>query len=174
MQRSPENYYLILGVSSIATLEEIKKAFRTRAKELHPDLNKSPNAHRQFILLNEAYEYLINVKTGKIFENNSTTTKRYKTYERWQDSEAARARHRAEYYANRKYNDFSNSEHYKKMTEVNPNILRVGVFLLITTLISLPIVLTMTSGSVRFWVTLILVFITLLFTVDIVKKHKAT
>jgi DnaJ-class molecular chaperone len=165
-----ELYYTILGVSHNATLSEIKKAFRARAKELHPDINKSHDAHQQFILLNEAYEYLINARTGKIFDNNSTSTRRYKTYERWQDNEAARARHRAEYYANKKYNEFADSEHYKKMTEVNENILRVSMFVLITTLISLPIVLIMTSGSIRFWTTLILVFVTLMFTVDIVRK----
>lgn len=167
-----ERYYSILGVANNASLAELKKAFRTRAKELHPDLNKNPDAHQQFILLNEAYEYLVNLKTGKIFENNSTTAKRYKTYERWQDSEAERARHRAEYYANRKYNDFTNSEQYKKMTGVNANILRASMFVLITLLISLPIVLTMTSGSARFWITLSIVFISLLFTVDVVKKRK--
>jgi hypothetical protein len=171
MQYSQQNYYQILGVTNAATLEEIKRAFRIRAKELHPDLNKSPDAHRQFILLNEAYEYLINVKTGKIFENNSTTTRRYNTYERWQDNEAARARHRAEYFANRKYNDFENSEHYKKMTEVNANILRVSLVILIILFVSIPIILTITSGTIRFWSTLVIAFITFLVTVDVVKKN---
>ncbi|HLG34696.1 MAG TPA: J domain-containing protein [Bacteroidia bacterium] len=167
-----EQYYNILGVTHTATLAEIKKAFRTRAKELHPDLNKNSGSHQQFILLNEAYEYLINLKTGKVFENNSTTTKRYKTYERWQDNEAARARHRAEYYANRKYQDFTESEHYKKITEVHAIVWRVSLFLLIAVLVMLPIVLTLSKGSTRFWATLILTFIALLFTVDVLRKQR--
>ena len=32
-----KNYYVILGVSSNATVEEVKAAFRRRALELHPD-----------------------------------------------------------------------------------------------------------------------------------------
>jgi len=165
-------YYNILGVTEKATLSEIKKAFRARAKELHPDLNKSPNANQEFILLIEAYEYLINLRTGQVFENNSTTTRRYKTYQRWQDNEAARARHRAEYYANRKYKDFTDSEHYKKITTVSRIAARLSLFVVITTLVMLPLSLTLSNASAKFWVSLILVFIALLFTVDVMRKEK--
>ena len=164
-------YYEILQVNDTASFAEIKKAFRTRAKELHPDLNKSPDAHQQFILLNEAYEYFINLKTGKVFEDNSTSKKKYKTYERWQDNEAARARHRAEYYANRKYNDFTESEHYKKMTSVNSIAGRISLLVLFAILILLPLVLTLSKGTLRFWLSLALVFVAMLFTVDIIRKE---
>ena len=69
-----DKYYKILGVSHHATFHEIKKAYRIRARELHPDVNKSPNAHNEFILLTEGYEYLINLKTGKIYNQSGTNS----------------------------------------------------------------------------------------------------
>ena len=48
------NYYKILGLPKNATKIEIKKAYRKLALQLHPDRNKSPNAHEQFVELNEA------------------------------------------------------------------------------------------------------------------------
>ncbi|MDE2063489.1 MAG: J domain-containing protein [Bradyrhizobium sp.] len=48
----------ILGVSQHATATEIKAAYRTRAKELHPDRNQAQDASAQFRLLNKAYEVL--------------------------------------------------------------------------------------------------------------------
>ena len=147
-----EKYYNILGITPSATLAEIKFGYRKRAKELHPDVNKSPDAHQDFILLSEAYEYLINLKTGKVFEKNTTTTRRYKTYERWQDNEAARARHRAEYYASRKYNDFTQSEYYKKMKTVDSTARRLVFFLAMGALVILPVALTLIKVSTGFWI----------------------
>lgn len=53
-----KDLYDVLGVSRDATEADIKKAFRRRARELHPDVNKAPNAEDQFKELNEAYDVL--------------------------------------------------------------------------------------------------------------------
>ena len=54
-----KDLYAILGVSKDATDAEIKKAFRRKARELHPDVNKAPDAElTRFKELNEAYDVL--------------------------------------------------------------------------------------------------------------------
>lgn len=58
MPTSTKDLYEILGVSRSATDDEIKRAFRRRARDLHPDVNKSANAEEEFKELNEAYDVL--------------------------------------------------------------------------------------------------------------------
>ncbi len=53
-----KDLYEVLGVSRDASEADIKKAFRRKARELHPDVNKAPDAEDQFKELNEAYDVL--------------------------------------------------------------------------------------------------------------------
>ena len=52
-------YLNILEVSRDSGILEIKRAFRKKAKKFHPDLNKDSGAQENFILVNEAYEFLM-------------------------------------------------------------------------------------------------------------------
>ncbi len=62
------DFYKILGISINATDEEIKMAFRLRAKRLHPDVNQSPDALAQFQLLAIAYETLTDPEKRKKYD----------------------------------------------------------------------------------------------------------
>ena len=53
------NYHRVLNVSRDASKKEVKKAYRQLAKELHPDLNKSPDAPARFKAVQEAYDVLM-------------------------------------------------------------------------------------------------------------------
>lgn len=52
--------YQVLGVSSSATLTEVKSCYRRLARRYHPDANPgNARSHEQFIQLNQAYQNLI-------------------------------------------------------------------------------------------------------------------
>jgi molecular chaperone DnaJ len=52
------DYYEILGVGKAATEADLKKAYRTMARQYHPDVNKTAEAEAMFKEITEAYEVL--------------------------------------------------------------------------------------------------------------------
>ncbi len=62
------DYYEILGVSRDADDADIKKAFRRKARELHPDVNPDPQAEAHFKEAAEAYEALSNAETRELYD----------------------------------------------------------------------------------------------------------
>lgn len=60
------HYYTLLNLTPNASLSEIKKAYRKQALLYHPDRNKHPDAIDLFLKIDEAYDYLVKLKTGKI------------------------------------------------------------------------------------------------------------
>ncbi|MEO0405397.1 MAG: J domain-containing protein, partial [Bacteroidota bacterium] len=111
-----EEYLKILGVTKEASVDELKTAFRKKAKELHPDVNPAPNAKEQFILLTEAFEYLQHVKTERVYNESkkgySQARRPYRNYAEWERFERHKARRRAEYHAKMNQKQYEESEHY--------------------------------------------------------------
>ncbi len=64
------DYYEILGVDKNASKDDIKSAFRNKARTLHPDVNKAPDAEEKFKELGKAYETLMD-------DNKRATYDRY-------------------------------------------------------------------------------------------------
>ena len=63
MATTERDYYEILGVRSSASDQEIKRAFRGLARELHPDVSDDPEADERFKEVVEAYEVLSKSET---------------------------------------------------------------------------------------------------------------
>lgn len=62
------DHYDVLGVSRDASEDQIKKAYRKLARELHPDVNPEPEAQERFKLVTHAYEVLIDVEQRRNYD----------------------------------------------------------------------------------------------------------
>lgn len=65
-----KDHYTALGLSSAATLSDIKKAFRQKASFYHPDRNTDADAPARFRAVQEAYEVLSDDAKRQAYDNN--------------------------------------------------------------------------------------------------------
>lgn len=147
----PDTYFKILGVERNASLNDIKDAYRKKAKLLHPDVNPSPDAHEQFILLNEAFEYLQNYKTGKVYSNRRCAYTKpqqpFRQNEEWQHREKHKARERAQAHARMRYEAYVDSDYYKTTVAVNILADFISVVGILAVIIGAPLISYMIYGK---------------------------
>jgi len=103
------DYYEILGLPLNSSIEEIKKAYRKKARLYHPDINPAPDAKDHFISLTEAYEFLI-ANHEKVKSDDQAYNQ---AMEDWRKYRQDRSRKRATVYARTSYGTFKNTKFYK-------------------------------------------------------------
>lgn len=103
------DYYNILGISDNASLADIKKAYRKKARLYHPDINPSPEAKDLFISATEAYEFLL-----ANFEKITNNEEAYNlAMEDWRKYRQHKSHKRAKAYARSPYSHFKGTRFYK-------------------------------------------------------------
>ena len=64
----PADYYATLGVARDATPDQIKRAFRKKAMQVHPDVTDDPQAEEKFKAVNEAYDVLSDPQKRSVYD----------------------------------------------------------------------------------------------------------
>ena len=103
------DYYKILEIKSGSTVDDIKKAYRKKAREFHPDINPSPDAKESFIACTEAYEFLLTYRS-KITSDEEAFKQ---AMEDWRKYRQKRSRYRAKVYSQTSYSRFRDTNFYK-------------------------------------------------------------
>ena len=68
------DYYATLGVAHDATPDQIKRAFRKKAMQVHPDVTDDPAAEEKFKAVNEAYEVLSDPQKRAVYDRGGDPT----------------------------------------------------------------------------------------------------
>lgn len=114
---------------------------------MHPDVSKNSEAHEQFVLLNEAYEYLINVGTTSSGNTKSSANHYQWTEQDWEQQQRENAKERAREYARMRYQEFLKSDQYKQQQVVKTVTTHLSVVLSVILLLFFPILMYFFIGS---------------------------
>lgn len=120
------NYFEVLGISEVADQAEVKRAYRKLAKEWHPDKSSSPRSAEVFILINEAYQFLLDddrrashrLRPGSS-ARRAQQKRREERYKAWVDKQQYEARKRAAEQARNSYDEFLSSRLYRTAMAMN-------------------------------------------------------
>lgn len=138
-----QRYYDILGIPANAGMDTVRKAYRVKAKMLHPDRNSSPQAHEEFILLNEAYDAIMDRLSDK--RQPAAAYPGENSYDDELIRQREASRRRAAEYARMRYAEFVLSDHYRSIHALNIlldyMLMCTGILLLIGIPLAAPLLL---------------------------------
>ena len=103
------DYYRILDLEYGSSMEDIKRAYRIKARQYHPDINHDPSAKDKFILVTEAYEFLMTNYSRMVSGEDEFR----RAVEDWRKYRQNRSRQKANVYARASYVRFKNTKFYK-------------------------------------------------------------
>ena len=111
------NYYDLLEIPKTATREQIRKAYRSKAKLYHPDVNSRSNSNMHFLLIAQAYETLIDPQKRHVYDAMLFTDKEpMLSYAQWKEIERQKIKEYEEQQLNifiQKRTRFQQSGYYK-------------------------------------------------------------
>ncbi len=160
-----ERLYALLGVEPGVSSEELKKAFRRKAKEMHPDRSKDPDAHEKFLALNEAYDFLSKLVSS---ENPSEGSGEHveDLYKTWEQKERQRVRQNVKDHLKKKYSGnirYINDPVYEALEIV---FVHFTFLLALFSVLILPVILIYTFGSTGIMMSVFANVFLLLFTMS--------
>jgi curved DNA-binding protein CbpA len=133
-----KDYYDILDLPVNSSIQEIKKAFRIKARLYHPDINPSKEAKDLFIRATEAYEFLL-ANHEKIKADDQAYNQ---AMEDWRKYRQDRSRKHASAYASASYGSFKNSSLYKTTKILD------GTVIIISFVISVLVIIYTVAGYI--------------------------
>lgn len=170
-----DRYFKILGVTHNATPAEIKRAFRKKAKNLHPDQNPSEKAHEEFLELNEAVDFILELQKEKqkFFENKFNDFGAASSEHVWEHMVREKVKKHVKEHAKKTYHGYINSEEFKLYAAMESFGTHVVFLLAFFTVLILPIILISNFGITGIIMSVFANIFLLLFTMSAVRNlHK--
>ena len=130
------DYYTILDLEYGSSVEDIKRAYRVKARQYHPDINHDPSAKDKFILATEAYEFLLSNYSRVVSGEDEFS----QAMEDWRKYRQNRSRQKARVYARASYVQFKNTKFYRTTRILD------GTTIIISLVFSVMVLLTSVYG----------------------------
>lgn len=170
-----DRYYKILGVAHDASPAEIKRAFRKKAKNLHPDKNPSQKAHEEFLELNEALNFILELQKEKqtFFQYKSTNSEAISNEQAWEHMVREKVKKHVKEHAKKTFHEYIHSEEFKLYNAMESFGTHMVFTLAFFTVFILPVLLILNFGITGIIMSVFANVFMLLFTMSAVRNlHK--